>query len=72
MAAKLPPMGPAHQPGRGAPPSLARELEEGQGKMDSVSTRVSEFLRNWELRQLVWVGFLLVIYRSPSWTPEQS
>ena len=53
MAAKLPPMGPADQPGRGAPPSLVRELEEGKERVDSVSTGVSDFLPDWELRQIV-------------------
>ena len=52
MAAKLPPHGPADQLGRGSP-SLARELEEGKERVDSESTGVSEFLPDWELRQVV-------------------
>ena len=56
----------------GHSPSLARAVEEGEEKVDSVSTEVSEFLPDWELRQIVLVGFLLVIHWSPSWTQGES
>ena len=53
-------------------PSPARTVEEGEEKVDSESTGVSEFLPDWELRQIVLVGFLLVIHWSPSWTQGES